>query len=123
MTAVDRKERIREYKERRLPMGVFRVRNTVTGESMIGSSIDLPSMLNRQRFQLDAGSHPNRALQQDWDASGGAGFEFEVLDTLEQSGEPGDDPAADLLVLEDMWAKRLEAENGPGYGRLKPPRT
>jgi hypothetical protein len=33
-------------------MGVFQVRNTVTGQVLIGASTDLPAMLNRLRAQL-----------------------------------------------------------------------
>ena len=33
-------------------------------------------MLNRQRFQLDMGSHPNAALQRDWRQFGAEGFAF-----------------------------------------------
>ena len=60
---MDRKTLIREYKETRRPMGVYRVLNTVNQKSFVGTSIDLPSMLNRQQSQLRMGGHPNRALQ------------------------------------------------------------
>lgn len=46
---MDRRELSRAYKETSRPMGVFRVRNTVNGKCFIGTSVDLPSMLNRQR--------------------------------------------------------------------------
>jgi hypothetical protein len=79
---MDRKALIRQYKETPRPMGVFRVHNTVADKSLVGTSRDLPSMLNRQRFQLDHGSHPNHALQEDWNRLGPEAFAFEVLDTL-----------------------------------------
>ena len=49
---MDRKTLIREYKESRRPMGVYRVLNTTNGRALVGVSVDLPSMLNRQRAQL-----------------------------------------------------------------------
>ena len=104
---IDRKERIRQYKETPRPMGVFRVRNTAAGRSLVGLSVDLPSMLNRQRFQLESGGHPDRCLQADWDAAAGAGFEFEVLDTLEVLPESERDPVEDLEALRDIWLERL----------------
>lgn len=76
----------------------------------MGSSVDLPAMLNRTRFQLELASHPNRALQRDWDELGGEAFEFGVLDTLEPREEPGHDPSDDLRELEDLWVDRLSAE-------------
>jgi hypothetical protein len=39
------------------------VRNTANGESLVGTSPDLPGMLNRQRFQLERSSHPDPELQ------------------------------------------------------------
>ena len=112
---MDRKAQIRAYKETPRPMGVFRVRNTANGKSLIGASVDVPGMLNRQRFQLRAGGHPDRALQQDWNESGPGVFEFETLDTLAPPDEPGCDPAADLQMLERMWLEKLGRPGSPGY--------
>lgn len=112
---MDRKARIREYKESPRQAGVFRVRNTVSGRSLIGSSVDVPARLNRVRFQLGAGGHPDRALQQDWNESGPGAFEFETLDTLKAPDEPGYDATADLRVLEQMWLERLGRPGERGY--------
>jgi len=112
---VDRKERIRRYKETPRPMGVYRVRNTANGRFLVGSTVDLPAMLNRLRFQLDLGSHPNGSLQTDWNASGAEVFEFEILDTLEPSDLPGNDPSDDLQTLEEMWLRKLSSSGGISY--------
>jgi hypothetical protein len=104
---MDRKALIREYKLRRPPMGVYRVRNTVTGRSIVAASTDLPSILNRQRAQLSLGGHPTRALQADWDEHGAESFVFEVLDTLTPPDTPDYDPKADLAVLEALWLEKL----------------
>ena len=77
---MDRKSLIRQYKETRRPMGVYRVRNTVNGKSLIGASADLPARLNRIRAQLGMGRHPIQDLQQDWNNLGPEAFEFEVID-------------------------------------------
>jgi hypothetical protein len=115
---MDRKARIREYKETARPMGVFRVRNTATGKSFIGSSNDLPAMLNRQRFQLDAGSHPNSQLQSDWKELGAAVFEFDTLDTLQAPETPGADVSEDLRTLEEMWMQNILGSGGSLYNVL-----
>lgn len=112
---MDRKAMIREYKERRRPMGVFQIRNRVNGKVFIGISTDLPSMLNRQRTQLRLGMHPNRALQAEWTAQGGESFSFEVLDSLSHIHEPVADPAADLKLLELMWLDKLAPYGERGY--------
>ena len=112
---MDRKALIRQYKESRRPMGVFRVRNTADGRSLVGTSIDLPAMLNRQRAQLRLGAHPNRALQKDWTELGAEAFEFEILDTLTPPDEPDYDPSGDLRVLEDLWLEKLSPFDDRGY--------
>ena len=109
MTQIDRKARIREYKETLLPAGVFRVRNTATGKSLVGSSPNLPGTLNRHRFQLERGSHPSRELKADWNALGAGAFDFEVLDQLKPSDKPDDDPTEDLKVLKGLWLEKLKA--------------
>lgn len=109
---MDRKEQLRRYRETLLPMGVFLVRNTTLGSARLGSSVNLPGMLNRQRFQLDMGAHPNRALQQEYNEFGSAAFEFRTLDTLEPSTDPDYDPGDDLVMLEGMWLERLSPGSG-----------
>lgn len=110
--SADRRERAREYRETSRPMGVFRVRDTVTGTTLIGSSVDLPSMLNRQRFQLEMGVHPDKALQRAWDATSPEAFVFEVLDELETSDIASYDPKDDLRELERLWRERLAEPEG-----------
>lgn len=71
---MDRRALKRTYKETRHPMGIYRVRNTVNDRSLIGSSTNLPAMLNRHRAQLNMGLHANRALQQGWNEFGAEAF-------------------------------------------------
>jgi hypothetical protein len=112
---MDRKALIRDYKETRRPMGVFRVLNAVNGKSLIGTSKDLPGMLNRQRFQLDLGAHPNRALQNDWKEFGPEAFVFETLDTLQAPDQPEYDPTEDLRALEQLWLDKITPYDDQGY--------
>jgi len=118
--STDRKVLIREYKESRRPMGVFQVRNTTNGKCLIGTSVDLPSMLNRLRTQLRLGAHGNRELQQDWNRLGSDAFAFEVLDTLPPADQADHDPTDDLGVLERLWLDKLKPFGDKGYH--KPPK-
>jgi hypothetical protein len=88
-------------------MGVYRVRNKVTGKALIGSSVNLPAILNRHRSELRMGGHRNRTLQKDWNDLGADAFEFEELDRLQPSEKPGYDPSYDLSELERLWLERL----------------
>jgi hypothetical protein len=112
---MDRKALTREYKETPRPMGVYRIRNTVTGRSLVASSVNLPAILNRHQAALRLGGHTNKALQKDWNELGPEAFAFEVLDTLTPSDKPGDKPAADLLALEAMWIEKLSPDEDLGY--------
>ncbi|MCX5759448.1 MAG: GIY-YIG nuclease family protein [Candidatus Hydrogenedentes bacterium] len=119
---MDRKAAIRAYKEGWRPMGVYRVRNIVTGKSLVAASTDLPAIFNRHRAQLRIGSHPDRGLQKDWNELGQEAFEFEVLDTLTPPDEPGYDPSGDLRVLEQLWIAKLSLVEAQAYS-TKPKRA
>ena len=114
---MDRKELRRQYKETPRPAGVFVVRNTVDGRALVGTSVNLPGMLNRLRFQLEDHSSPFPELQADWDRLGEGAFEFEILDTLEPSDDLAADPAEDLAELLEMWLEKLSLPAGKTYQR------
>ena len=119
MSQINRKARTREYKKTPRPAGVYRIRNSVTGKSLIGSTTDLPGMLNRQRFQLENGSHPDTELQRDWDELGSESFEFQALDTLKPKDDPAYDASDDLRVLKQMWLEKLTASGESLYGKSR----
>ncbi|MFN8583306.1 MAG: GIY-YIG nuclease family protein [Gemmatimonadaceae bacterium] len=104
---MNRKELIRQYKERRPPMGVYQVRSSVTGRAIVAASRDVTSALNMHRAQLRLNGHPTRELQADWAAHGQDSFVFEVLDLLPPTDDPGYDPLGDLVALEDLWLEKL----------------
>ena len=110
-----RKELIRTYKETPKQFGVYRVRNTVNGKSLVGASRDLRARLNRHLAELKLGIHPNKALVRDWQELGKDAFEFETLDTLEPSDEPNYNPKDDLEVLETLWLEILQPFGEAGY--------
>lgn len=113
---IDRKARIREYKKEPRPAGIYQVRNTATGVVMVGATTNLAGRLNRHRFQLKAGLHPNAELQADWNDLGPDAFELTVLDTLEPRAEPDYDPREDLALLLALWIEKLRASGVPLYG-------
>lgn len=112
---MNRKALVREYKDAKLPMGLFQVKNTVNGKIFIGTSMNLSGMLNRIRFQLEMGGHPNRTLQQDWNTHGSAAFVFEVLDELKHPETDKYDPSNDLEELLRLWMEKLQPYGERGY--------
>lgn len=113
----DRKELLRAYKETPPPAGIVIVRNTVSGRALVVTAPNIAGNLNRQRFQLEMGGHPDKTLQADWNALGADAFEIEELDRLEMP-EGGLSPAQlqeDLKELAALWAERLAAEGADLY--------
>lgn len=113
---MDRKELLRQYKESHRPTGVYRIFNVGANRSLLGSSTNVPGLLNRHRFELEMGSHRNKELQRDWNQQGESAFRFEPLDLIDPpSDNPSWDAGEDLAELEAMWRERLVAQGGELY--------
>jgi hypothetical protein len=119
VSSIDRKARKREYNETPPDAGVYRIRNTTTGRSLVASSVNVAGRLNRHRFQLKAGSHPHAELQAEWNEFGEQAFEFTIVDRLEPRDEPTSDPSEELGVLEALWLDKLAASGESLYERLR----
>lgn len=117
---MDRKAKIREYKETSQPMGVYQIKNKTNGKVLIGSSKNLPAILNRFRAELKIGSCRNFVLQDEWNQFGPDVFEFKELEVLEPLDDPAYDPGDDLIFLEAHWVEKLKPYGDKGYN--KPPK-
>ncbi len=118
---MDRKAKKNAYREIAHPMGVFQIINKVNGKILIGSSTNLPAILNRFKAELKMGSCRNVVLQEEWVQFGPDAFVFEQLEILEPLDDPGYDPAEDLRILEALWAEKLKPYGEKGYN--KQPKT
>lgn len=116
---MNKKDLKREYKETLQPMGVYQIRNLTNEKVFIGSTLNLKGMFNRQRFQLEAKTHSNKALQKDWNTLGAEKFAFEILEEVFPRESPDYDYAADLEVLEDLWLEKIEPYGERGYNERK----
>jgi hypothetical protein len=103
----DKKELTRQYKQNPPAMGVYLIKNLAENKIFIGSSKNLPGVLNRDQFQLKLGSHASRELQDDYRRLGEAIFLFEVVDRLEPKTVPGYDYSDDLKALKQLWREKL----------------
>lgn len=112
---MNRKELKAKYKETIQPMGVYQIRNTATGRIYLGSSLNVPGVINRNLFQLKSGLHTNRELQCDFARLGEGGFAFEVLDTLKPKEDARGDYAGELRLLEELWREKLRPSIEKGY--------
>jgi group I intron endonuclease len=114
---MDRKAKIREYKDTPPTMGIYQIKNKVNGKVLIGSSVNLPAILNRCQSELKMGSYRNRVLQKEWKQFGSENFEFIALEILEPDEDPAYNPAEDLHVLEALWIEKLSPFGDKGYNK------
>jgi hypothetical protein len=114
-----KKELKKEYQQNHTPMGVYQIRNIVNGKILIGSALNLTGALNSPKFQLNAGSHPNKTLQAEWREFGSKSFVFEILDELTATEGPGHDYRADLAFLEEFWLEKEQPYGERGYNQKK----
>ncbi len=102
-----RKHLLDTYRQTPQVAGVYRITHRPSGRSLWGASINVQARLNRHRAQLGMGSHESAALQADWVAGQPDEFDMEVLDSVEDSAEPGFVLREELDALTELWADRL----------------
>lgn len=107
------KELKADYKQRRFPIGVYQIRNTVNGKIYVGSSVNLDAIFNRHRLELEVGRHRSESLQQDWNAMGEEKFVFETLAQIEE--KEGVDTKDELAQLEKLFIDDLQPFGEKGY--------
>jgi hypothetical protein len=100
MTTEQKKEAIRQYKERKPAPGIYAVRCPAAGRAWVGASRNLDATRNGLWFALRAGAHRDTSLQQEWTARGESAFTYESVEAL-----PDDTPA---LSLPDVLKERRQ---------------
>jgi hypothetical protein len=83
MDKSNRRQLVRDYKDRKAPVGVYAVRCAATGEAWVGMSKDLDQQPNRLWFALKLGGHPNKGMQAAYAAHGAEAFAIETLEVLD----------------------------------------
>lgn len=100
-------------------MGVFLIRNIINDKVFVSAGRNLQGIINRHRFQLIAGSHPNRSLQTDWSQLGSHNFAFEILEEFIPPDDKHIDEAKELAFMEKLWLEKLEPFDERGYNERK----
>ncbi len=107
----DKKQKIAQYKARKITGGVFCIRNTQTGKSLLMAERDVKGSQNRFAFSQMTGSCVHMVLQQDWKTYGAQAFAFEVLEELEKKEDQTDrEFDQDLQTLLEMWREKFSGE-------------
>jgi hypothetical protein len=98
-----------EFKERKVPRGIYAIRCSITGDAWVGSSNNLNAVKNSQWFQLRNGVHRNLSLQATWKHHTEEAFLLEILEQFDEDISP--------LLLNDLlttkkkeWAGTLRAK-------------
>lgn len=102
------------YKQATKPMGIFLIRNVSNNRIFVAAGMNLEGALNKHKFQLTAGIHPNTRLQTDWNETNNSNFTFEIVDQLTPVGDSNTDQA-DLESLRTLWLERLQPFDDRGY--------
>jgi hypothetical protein len=108
-----------DYKLGHRQMGVFQIRNLLNDKIYIASSVDVPGLINRSTFALNAGVHPSLSLQKEWKEYGEENFAFEVLEEVEPRDQPHYNYKADIQFLEDCWLDKEQPYGDAGYNQKK----
>ena len=119
MNKQDRKELKKNYQHSKVPMGVFLIRNTLNDKVFVAAGRNLQGIINRHRFQLIAGSHPNKSLQTDWSQLGSQNFAFEILEEFIPPDDNQLDEAKELAFMEKLWREKLQPFAERGYNEPK----
>ena len=96
-------------------MGVFLIRNNLSDKVFLTTGLDLHGTINRHKFQLIKGIHPNKSLQADWNEFGNNNFAFEIVDVLTPSEGIELDYRKELVFLEKLWLEKLQPFGERGY--------
>lgn len=112
MTAQSRRKELRaQYKQTHTEAGVYRIVNTRNNKSLLGSSLNLPSVRNKLDFARSTNSPGalDWRLRKDISEFGIEAFSLEVLEILETRPEmTSADIRKDLAVLEELWREQLD---------------
>ena len=112
----NRKTLKRQYLETKTRVGVYAIRNQITGRALVAGSTNAQSTLNRHHFELRHGKHRNARLAQDWVEHGESNFLFDVLDMVKPSADPAFNAERELEILVYLWRQEIPCLGERGYG-------
>ena len=111
----DKRSLKQNYLETTIRAGVYAIKNTVTGRTLVAGNMNVEGVLNRHRFELRHGTHRNVLLSQDWAAHGESSFTFEVLDRVKPREDSTFDVARELDDLVALWRQEIPCQGDRGY--------
>jgi len=113
------KELKAEYKTKKFKIGVFQIRNLVNNKIYVDGSLNLDSIWNRNRLELNFGSHRNKELQKEWKTLGEDKFAYEILSEIDQKEGEEKDYSLEVKLLTEMFIEELSPFGDRGYHKMK----
>jgi hypothetical protein len=110
-----RKELLEEYRQLKTYMGVYQIKNNVSGKIFISTCSNLKSRWLTIRGQLDVGRYAISELQKDWNELGEEAFTYEVLEQKET--DEIKDIRWELEQMEKPWLEKLQPYGDRGYNK------
>lgn len=114
MDKQSRREAVRDWKERKVAVGVYAIRCAPTGEVWVAGSRNLDAQQNSLWFSLRTGGHGNRDLQTAWNAHGAEAFSFESLERIDDEDLTPLGRADLIKAREHHWLATLGAKKAVG---------
>lgn len=107
-----RKELIKQYKERKIVGGIYRIMNTVNGQFYLNKTKDMQGAKNMFQSYYAMGMCAHPRLAKAWKEYGEEAFTFEVLEYWEKDAEQTEcEFEKDLAELYEIWDAKLPREN------------
>ncbi|MDR0647860.1 MAG: GIY-YIG nuclease family protein [Synergistaceae bacterium] len=103
-----RKELKQRYEQRKIVGGVFLIKSTQGGKTLLDATTDIRGSRNRFDFSQKTGSCTYMRLQEDWKKWGADSFVFEVLEEHEKGdAQTMEEFQSDISVLKDLWVEKF----------------
>jgi len=102
--------------------GIYRIVNTVTNRTYIGSSSNIRKRLNTHKCKLMSGVHTNQHLQQSWRKYGSTAFTFEpMLDCVREAMVVKEQQFIDAYLDHDLplYNQKPSAKSRTGFSLTK----
>lgn len=116
---MERKKELKQlFKETPIEAGVYQIKNTQNEKIFIGSTKNFKT-LNGVKFTLEAGTHTNKELQEEWNHFGSDAFSIDVIEKLKKKDDPYFNEKEALAELENKWLEQLQPYGEQGYNKKK----
>ncbi len=107
-----KKELLKSFREQREVGGVYAIKSTVTGKSLVISTTTISKAENQFAFARQTGSCVHPVIARDWETHGAGTFTLEILERMERKDEQSEGEfREDVRALEGLWREKIGQEN------------